>query len=232
MSNGAWILLAVAMAGSVWLAAAWRGVRSRLEALEADHQRLAAERDDLAARLARESAARKKQSEALATQRKKADKARKRKARDVQALPLGTASRVADLEEQIERLERERDRGRVDREQLMARVASLEAQVEVARAAPTAEESAGAVAEVGADRVAEHESAQSESAALRERSAKLEEELALAKQTEARMRKRMSNQEQLYASMRAELEVKKDRLRAQEERIQRLEALQVAVSSD
>jgi hypothetical protein len=43
------------------------------------------------------------------------------------------------------------------------------------------------------------------------------------------MRKRMSNQEQLYASIRAELDVKKDRLRTQEEQLQRLQALKVSV---
>ena len=65
-----------------------------------------------------------------------------------------------------------------------------------------------------------------------ERIGKLQGQLELAKQSEVRMRKRMSNQEQLYASIRSELEVKKDRLRAQDERIQRLEALGVALGSD
>ncbi len=51
----------------------------------------------------------------------------------------------------------------------------------------------------------------------------------LARQTEARMRKRMDNKEQLYASLRAELDVKKDRLRTQEEQMQRLQALKAAV---
>ena len=45
-----------------------------------------------------------------------------------------------------------------------------------------------------------------------------------------RMRKRVTNQEQLYASLRAELDVKKDRLRTQEEQIQRLQALQAAIA--
>ena len=58
----------------------------------------------------------------------------------------------------------------------------------------------------------------------------LEQALTAARETESRMRKRMSNQEQLYASLRSELEVKKDRLRTQEERIQRLQALEVAVA--
>ena len=62
-----------------------------------------------------------------------------------------------------------------------------------------------------------------------ERISKLESELELAKQSEFRLRKRMANQEQLYASIRAELEVKKDRVRAQEEKIQRLEALSAVI---
>ena len=66
----------------------------------------------------------------------------------------------------------------------------------------------------------------------RERIGKLESELSISKESEIRMRKRMANQEQLYASIRAEIEVKKDRLRAQEEKIQRLEALSAAVRTD
>jgi predicted nucleic acid-binding Zn-ribbon protein len=63
----------------------------------------------------------------------------------------------------------------------------------------------------------------------RERIEKLEGERKAASQTEARLRKRIDNQEQLYASLRGELEAKKDRLRTQEEQLQRLQALKVAV---
>ncbi len=62
-----------------------------------------------------------------------------------------------------------------------------------------------------------------------ERLVKLENELQLAHQTQARARKRMANQDQLYAALRGELEAKKDRLRTQEEQLQRLQALKVAV---
>ena len=58
----------------------------------------------------------------------------------------------------------------------------------------------------------------------------MEEALAESREAQARMRKRMANQEQLYASVRSELEVKKDRLRTQEEQIQRLQALEVVVA--
>jgi len=76
---------------------------------------------------------------------------------------------------------------------------------------------------------AELERVQGELAAMREQYAKQGELLELARQTEVRFRKRMDNQEQLYASLRAELDIKKDRLRAQEEQIQRLQALKAAV---
>ncbi len=62
-----------------------------------------------------------------------------------------------------------------------------------------------------------------------EREKKLQSELEIARQSDLRVRKRMSNQEMLYASLRAELDVKKDRLRTQEEQLQRLQALKVAV---
>ena len=185
-----------------------------------------AEREALAERLRREQKARAQQGEELAGLRKRADKAKKRSARADKGaadLPLGTASRISDLEAQVERVERERDRSRDEREQLAARVADLEAKLEVAR------RPSPSVASAPTPPVSEDGPALAEA---RERIGKLESELSLAKQSEVRMRKRMANQEQLYASIRAELDVKKDRLRAQEEKIQRLEALSVAVRAD
>jgi len=63
----------------------------------------------------------------------------------------------------------------------------------------------------------------------RARIEELSAEVEAARRTELRLRKRADNQEQLYASVRGELEVKKDRLRTQEEQLQRLRALKVAV---
>ena len=91
-------------------------------------------------------------------------------------------------------------------------------------------EDASAPARAAAEQArVELERAQAELAGVREQCAKQSEGLGLARHNEVRLRKRMENQEQLYASLRAELDVKKDRLRAQEELIQRLQALKAAV---
>ncbi|MBW2496839.1 MAG: hypothetical protein JRF61_06150, partial [Deltaproteobacteria bacterium] len=62
-----------------------------------------------------------------------------------------------------------------------------------------------------------------------ERLSELEGQLDEARTNEARLRKRIARQEELYAALRGELEVKKDRLRAQTEQIERLQALKVTV---
>ena len=232
MSTTEWLLLGLVAGVAIVLGRLWQLAEARAVAADEAHERVAGERADLAARLSKEVQTRKKQAEELATFRKRADKAKKRSARDEKGakdLPLGTAARLADFEAQIERVERERDRSRAEREQLSAQVAQLEARLElagreaskVAAPAPTAPP---VPVEAGA------ESLNSELAEAKERLGKLSEELRGAKETEQRMRKRMSNQEQLYASVRAELDVKKDRLRTQEEQIQRLQAMKVVVA--
>lgn len=244
------LLAAIALA--VGLGGLWRVAAGRARALEAERDALLGERSELATRLSQANQARKKQAEELASFRKRADKVRKRTRRaekNASDLPLGTAARLADLEAEIERVERERDRSRAEREQLAQQVARLEARLaDAERPAPVApappipsDSPSDRPSESPADGVPGGDSPgmggagdallRAQLAEALERVGKLEEALEQAKQTEARMRKRSSNQEQLYASLRAELDVKKDRLRAQEEKIQRLEAMK-AVASD
>jgi len=211
-----------------WL---WRGAEGRAAASEGRCEELQSERDELSTRLSRETQTRKKQAEELATFRKRADKTKKRNARaekGAQDLPLGTAARMADLEAELERTARERDRSRTEREQLAEQLAQLEARQSLVDQRPAVIPAPVATAAVAGGE--EIEALRGELAEAREQATKLGEAIALAKETEARMRKRMSNQEQLYASVRAELDVKKDRLRTQEEQIQRLQALKVVVA--
>ena len=65
-----------------------------------------------------------------------------------------------------------------------------------------------------------------------QRVAALEQELAEARRTGAAARRRLDKQEQLYVALRGELEAKKDRLRTQEEQLQRLQALKVAIAAE
>jgi chromosome segregation ATPase len=224
-------LLLAALAAAALVSALWRRSETRLSATQAELESLHEEREELATRLSRERQGRAKQGEELADLRKRLDKSKKRSARAEKGggdLPLGTAARLTDLEAELERAERERDRGRAEREQLASEVATLEARLEVERrpapAPPAPPEPPPAVATAGPSA--------SELVEAQERIGNLQGQLELAKQSEVRMRKRLSNEEQLYASIRSELEVKKDRLRAQDERIQRLEALGVALGTD
>lgn len=226
------VALAALTGGLLAAAWLWRGAERARRTASASLEQVTAERETLSMQLARETTARKKQAEELAALRKKNDKARRREAKAGKGgadRAVGTAARLADLEEQLARAERARDRGRREREQLAAEIARLEAQLATARERPAAPATPPPLVETPPVPNAARDEALAEVASLREQLAKANEALEQAKLTEARMRKRMSNQEQLYASVRAELDVKKDRLRAQEERIQRLEALQVAI---
>lgn len=226
MSNVLSLLLLVAAAAAAWLAYARQMAEKRRRVLAADLEALEVERKDLLRRLEHEGQARKKQGEELAELRRRADKARRRAEKTPDA-PIGTAARIRDVEVELERAQAALRRAELERDQHARSATALQAERDaLALRVEDASAPARAVAEQG--RV-ELERVRSELAAMREQCAKQSEELGLARQTEARMRKRMDNQEQLYASLRAELEVKKDRLRAQEEQLQRLQALKVAV---
>ncbi|MEZ4330808.1 MAG: hypothetical protein R3F35_03605 [Myxococcota bacterium] len=227
MSMALSFLLLLALIGAGWLFQAWRGAEGRTGALAERVASLEGERRELEKRLEQEGQARRKQAEALAEYRKRSDKA-KRRAEKGPELPLGTAARVRDLELELERAQAGLRRSESEREQQARRAEGLERAC-AALEARLADASGPANALADATRAA-LENAQSELSATREQLAKQEEALSLAGQNEARMRKRMDNQEQLYASLRAELEVKKDRLRTQEEQIRRLEALRVVVA--
>ena len=230
MSTTEWLLLGIATGVAIVLGRLWQLADARAAVANKAHDRVSSERQDLAARLSKEVQTRKKQAEELATFRKRADKAKKRSARDEKGatdLPLGTAARLADFEEKIERVERERDRSRAEREQLTAQVSTLETRLEIASRASA---KVATPAPIAPSLTATDDSLRTELGEATERVGKMTEELKLAKETELRMRKRMNTQEQLYASVRAELDVKKDRLRTQEEQIQRLQAMKVVVT--
>ncbi len=220
--------------GLVAIAAVLLALRSRHSSLARARQ-LEAERDALVAKLAEQEAdlhkqkrARARQAEELATLRNRIEKRRKRETK-ASDQPLGTLARIRDHEARVERAEAERDRAIAVGEALRQEIAALEARI-VAQARALEDASVQPAEEPveadAGDPAARFRAELSEYEAML---GKLREELALARQTEARMRKRMSNQEQLYASLRAELEVKKDRLKTQEEQLQRLQALKVAV---
>lgn len=227
MSSGELGLLGVAMAGVLILVRLWRTAEGRAARLQAESDGLASDGKQLAADLAKQVRARKRLAEELSALRNKADKAKRRQSKTVEQ-PLGTASRIRDHEAQLARAERERDGARSERDDLKQELARLEARLE-ASARALAEASEESTAPAAAETPSALEGVETKFADSRAELTKSQEELGDLRQTEARLRKRMSNQDQLYASLRAELDVKKDRLRTQEEQLQRLQALKVAV---
>ena len=226
LSGEMWLALA-AIAGGLIVARLWRTAEGRVVELEAARDALEAEGKELGSSLSKQTQARKRQAEELATLRNKNDKAKRRQSKSVDQ-PIGTAARIRDHEAQVERVELERDRALSLHDALSQQIANLEARLETTAQA-LAEATAPRPKPVASEIETTLERVKAELAGSREEISKQNDELTIARQTEARMRKRMSNQEQLYASLRAELDVKKDRLRTQEEQLHRLQALKVAI---
>lgn len=219
------LIVAVLASGAGWL---WRRAEGRSTRLQAERERLDARCHALEDRLERSEKARTRQGEELATFRKKADKTRRRGAR-APSPPLGTATRIQDLEEALARSEREREAAQRACVERTEELADLRRALDE-RPAEAAPARTDPVATVDADSRGEEEARhESERLAASRRIAELEGELRAARQGEARMKKRVANQEQLYAAIRAELAVKKDRLRTQEEQLERLQALRVSL---
>jgi chromosome segregation ATPase len=227
MLNGnVWLAIGV-IAGAFLLVRLWRRAEGRVVRLEEESEALATKGKELAARLTKEAQARKRLSDELASLRNKADKAKRRQAKSSDQ-PLGTTARIRDHESQLERVELERDQARSEREALAQEAERLESRLAASQRARE-EASAPRTKPIASEGENSLERVNAELTSSREQVAKLNDELGLVRQTESRLRRRMVNQEQLYASLRAELDVKKDRLRTQEEQLQRLQALKVAV---
>ena len=124
---------------------------------------------------------------------------------------------VLERETDLEAARQERDAARHEANNLVAEVSRLGAEL----AAKNAEEPSGEDPRIEALGEA-CAAAKKELEASREAT----EDLRKAK---ARLAKKVSTQELLYVSLRTELEAKKDRLRGQQELIERLQALEVAV---
>ena len=243
-----WMLALAGWAAAGLLGLLWKRAGQAQAEVSVQLGQVKEEADTARAAAAKEKRSRERLSEELSGYRRKSEKAKRRKGKGA-AAPLGTSARIQDLESELEKRGQERDRFEAeclaaaeDKRRLEGQLRALEAERsrlaaernQLAAAPEPARPSAQPAEAPQATEVvqgsASGASAQPLAEAL-ERAAKLEEQMEQARQTEARMRKRMSNQEQLYASLRAELDIKKDRLRAQEERIQRLEAMEVALSS-
>jgi chromosome segregation ATPase len=222
-----WILLAAAVATAALLFARVRSLSGELAASEAAAQRVADELESSRKQLDKAVAKQQRSSEELAQSRRKLEKARKRAGRAGDDARPVTPSHAQDLEAAIETARRERDAAREERDAARAKANTLTQDLAKGRAAIDATARArtqldDAAIEALQQRV---ETAGTEQNQLRKG-------LAGANANEKRLREKLDKQQQLYVAIRGELEAKKDRLRTQNEEIERLRALRVAVQED
>jgi chromosome segregation ATPase len=213
-----WILAAVAVLAAAFLLLRLRREIGRAAALARDVDRLEGELRDARQQLEKRAGAERRRSDQERETRRKLEKAKKR---------AGLAR--AEQQEEMER-------ARQLEGQLRLREADLKGlREELARASASP---------LSPDRIEEREAEMAEMkralSSLTARAEKAEAAAAAAKTAKeeatrglekdvARLRRKTATQETLYASIRSELEIKKHRLRAQTEELERLRAYKVAV---
>jgi len=222
-----WLLFAAAVAMSAVLLIRVRALThdfaaGKAEALQISDA-LQANRKELDKAVAKQQ----RSSEELAQSRRRLEKARKRAGRvDGDAKPA-RPSPAQNLETAIESARRERNAAREERDAAQAKAAALTQDLAKVRA--TIDSAAATRAQLG-DAAIQALEQRIESAGFEQ--SRLRKDLAGAHANEKRLREKLDTQQQLYVAIRGELEAKKDRLRTQNEEIERLRALRVAVAVD
>ena len=213
------IALVLAAAGA--LAAVVLGLRSRSAASEAAatrarNEKLGTQLHDAREKLAKQSGKLAQHDEEVASLRKRLEKAKRRA-----GAGSGPVSQSSSLEREsvLEEVRQARDAARREAEELAGELTRLRAEL-ADKPIEVKPEEDPLIEELRQAR----DAAGSELAAARQ---SLEE----TKKTGARLQKKLETQNLLYVSLRSELDAKKDRLRTQQELIERLQALEVSLGT-
>jgi chromosome segregation ATPase len=212
------ILAAVAAVAAVVSLVRLRREIGRTAALARDVDRLEAELHDARQQLEKRSGAERRRADHERDTRRKLEKAKKRVGQ-VRAEQQEEVERVRQLEGQLR--QREADLKGLREELARASASPLSPERIKEREAEIAE----------AKQALSSLTARAEKAEAAAAAATTAEEKAtrMLEKEVSRLRHKMATQETLYASIRSELEIKKDRLRAQTEELERLRAYKVAV---
>ena len=213
-----WVIVALAAAVAVGLYLRARAAGDETASALADAEKLQGELASVREQLTKSAAKQSRAADDLQQLRKKLDKAKKRAGQASSGGAVAVASRVSELEAELEQARQARDAARDEAAALGSELSRLRAEAKPPpeKPAPPRED-------------AVHE-------ALRARADEAESELTAARQqiTEhersvEKLRAKLRTQELLYVAIRSELAAKKDRLRTQHEEIERLQALKVAL---
>jgi len=219
--------VALIFAGLGVLAALFFNFRARASAGEAskawaENEKLAGDLKAVREQLGKQSGKLAGHDEEVVALRKRLDKAKRRSG----AAPSGNEGVPAsqlELEAELEEARQARDGARSEAEALAAEVSRLRAKL-----APKPEPEPEENPTPETTELEELRAAGTQAAADLAKSQEAQEELRRAK---ARLKKKIDTQELLYVAIRTELEAKKDRLRGQQELIERLQALEVSLGS-
>lgn len=221
----AWILAAVAAIAAI---GALLVATSRSRALGAANEELTRLREELEKaqqRVSRRSDAERRRDEELAELRRRLEKTKKRasQARDGERQE---SERIRELAEKLRLAEADT---RAMRGEVQRLEAALEAQRGEARPppkpAPPAPAPAPAEPPPPTDDALQKRAAEARALAL-------EEQLVAARVDVERMKRKAAAQERLYVAIRGELDAKKERLRTQQEELERLRALRLVLADD
>ncbi len=208
-----WLLAIVACAAALASALAWRAEHRRQRALALQEHELRARLEHSEKRLAARNAKQHERAEETSELRRKLEKAKKRTVSLAEEND-GVRRRVRELEERL--LQRE------------VELKALRAEIEPLRQAMEREHLVAMEQQRDDQAVArERTRLEKQSAALEEKTRELNAQLVEAQRALSQYRKRLETQEQLYTAIRGELRAKKDRLRTQQEELERLRALRV-----
>ena len=200
-----------------------RSAESQLVTVRAAKEKTETDLEDARGRISKSQDKSRQASEDIQQLRKKLEKVKKRLG-STTSLPSASASRVQQLEEALELSRQERDRLREEVSGLRAELTRLR---EVARSNVEETENPQLDSALEAQSAASARIADLESILQ-----KAQARAADAERSVDRLRGKARTQDLLYVSLRSELDAKKDRLRTQQEEIERLRALKVALVDD
>ena len=225
----AWVIAGLAVAAGFGAAIFAASRAQALASTRAEAERLRAELGTAREKTAKKSDGERRRDEELAELRRRLEKT-KRRAGQVREEERQESERFRALEEQL-RL------AQADQKSQRAELHRLESELALARKAaerkpppaPPAKEPAAAPKPETPppDAALQRRVADAEARVLG-----LEDALVAARTEAERLRRRSAAQEKLYAAMRGELDAKKERLRTQQEELERLRALSVVLADD
>jgi chromosome segregation ATPase len=214
-----WILGALGLFASLLAGVRLRQVGLAQAASQLEVVRLNGELQAAREQLEKASAKQRRSAEELADLRKRLDKLRRREGKGPKGpASIGTSgAQLQALERELEETRQVRDAARSEATGLSLELTRLRAE----RSEPPPERPSLDNAAIESLQASQREAAEQGDSRARK--------LQAAATEIARLKGKVGTQESLYVSMRGELEAKKDRLRRQQEEIERLQALKVVV---